>query len=155
MSRSQDRRTYAPLHWNVSSFASSILTSSNSTNNFMTCSTSGTSKVWKTPIMDRCNKDATSSRVIVTTHIGKWKLLVFLCHFSAKAYKSPLSPVSSEHVIRELNPVVATMPSISSVGLSNFFTFLPWKANFNLVCFWKKLKLISSSKMINSYSNII
>jgi len=74
--------------------------------------------------MGRCNKDATSSRVIVNSPIDRWKLLVSLCHLSAKADKIPLSPFSNEHVIRELNPIAATMPLILGVGVPNFSTFL-------------------------------
>ena len=75
--------------------------------------------------MGRSNNDATSSRVILISPIGRWKLLVSLFHLSTKADKIPLSPVSNEHVIRELQHVAATMHSISSAGLPNFSTFLP------------------------------
>jgi len=75
--------------------------------------------------MGRCNNDATSSRVILISSMSRWKLLVFVCHLSAKAYKSPLSLVSNEDIIRELKPVPATKPSISGAGLPNFSTVLP------------------------------
>ena len=54
-------------------------------------------------------------------------MLVPLCYLSlsVKEDKSPLSPISNAHVIRELNPIVVTMPSISSSSLPNFYTFFP------------------------------
>ena len=69
--------------------------------------------------------NATSSRVIVNSPIGRWKLLVSLCYLSAKADKSPLSRISNEHIVKERNPIAVTMPSILSADLSNFSTFLP------------------------------
>ena len=125
MSCSQTRRTYVLLHWSISSFTYCLLSSSNSIDKSTTCSTSIASKVWKTPVMGRCNKDVTSSMVIVSSLMGRWKLLVFLCHLSAKADKSPLSPISNEHVIKKLNPIVVTMHLISGACLPNFSTFLP------------------------------
>ena len=120
-------------------FASSVLTSSNSTSSSITWSTSWTSKLWKTPIMGRCSNDATSLRVIVISLTERWKLLVSLCHLSAKAYVSPLSLVSKEHAIRRLNHVAATMTSISGASLQNFHTFLPW-GQLQLRTFLKKIK---------------
>jgi len=131
MSRSQDSRTYAPWHCIISSLTSSKLTLSNSTKRKTTSSTWRASKLWKAPIMGRCSNDATSSRVIVTSPTGRWKLLVSLCHLFAKASISPRTPVSSEHVIRRLNHVAATKPSISRAGLPKFSTFLLWEDNFN------------------------
>ena len=124
MSHNQARRTHAPLHCSVSYFASCVLTSSNSTNKFTASSTTIASKVWKALVMGRCNKHATSSRVMVSS-FGRWKLLVSLCHLFTKTYKNPLSPISNEHLIRKLNHIAATMPSISSADLPNFSSFLP------------------------------
>ena len=132
MSRSQASRTYAPWHWNVSSFASYVLTSSNSINKSTTWSAWRASKVWKTYVIGRWSNDAISLRVIVTSSTERWKLLVSLYHLSAKANISPLSRVSKEHAIRRLNPVAVTMPSIYGVDLLNFCTFLLWEDNFNL-----------------------
>ena len=61
----------------------------------------------------------------MTSPTKRWKLLVFLCHLSAKVDISLLSPVSKEHAIRGLNLVVATMPSIFGADLPNFSTLLP------------------------------
>jgi len=83
----------------------------------------------------RCKKDATSSRVIVSSPIGRWKLLVSLCYLSAKANKSFLSPVSNKHVIEELNLVATIMPSILDASLPNFSTFLLREVNFNSIRF--------------------
>ena len=41
---------------------------------------------------------------------------VSLCHLSTKANISPLSPVSNKHVIRGLNPMATTKPSIFGTG---------------------------------------
>jgi len=57
--------------------------------------------------------------------MGRWKLLVSLCHLSAKANKIPLLPISNEHVIRELKLVATTKPLISGAGFPNFVTLLP------------------------------
>jgi len=46
--------------------------------------------------------------------------------------------VSKEHAITELNPVIATMPSISGAGLPSFCIFLPWEDNFNSGRSWKR-----------------
>jgi len=137
MSRSQDSRTYASRHWNVSCLASCELTLSNFTNKSTTWSTWRASKVWKTPVMGRCSNDATSLTVIVTSPTERWKLLVSLCHISAKIDISPLSLVSKEHAIWKLNLVAATMSSVSRADLPNFSTFLPWEDNFNLGRSWK------------------
>ena len=122
---SQTSRTYAPLVCNVSSYASFLLTSNNSTSSSTTWSMSRASKLWKASVIGKCSNDATSSRVIVTSPTERWKLLVFLCYLSAKAYISPMSSMFKEHAIRGLNHVATTMPSISSAGLPNFCTFLP------------------------------
>ena len=137
MSHSQDSQTYTPWNCTVLALASSEFTSSNSTKRKTTSSTWRASKLWKAPVMGRCSNDATSSREIVTSPIDKWKLLGSLCHLFAKADISPQLPVSTKHVIRGLNPVAATKPSISGVGLSNFYTFLLWEDNFNSTRTWK------------------
>ena len=62
--------------------------------------------------MGRCNNDVTSLKVTVTSPTERWKLLVSLWHLSAKGDISPVSPVSDEHVIRGLNLVATTKPSI-------------------------------------------
>ena len=49
--------------------------------------------------------NATSSKVIVTSPMSKWKLLIFLCQSSTKAHISHQSPVSEEHVIKGLSPL--------------------------------------------------
>jgi len=131
MSCSHDSRTYIPWHYTISAFAPSELTSSNSIKRKTTSSIWRASKLWKAPVMDRWNNNATSSRVIVTFPTGRWKLLISLCHLSAKADISPWSPISKEHAIKWLNPVATTKPSISGVGLANFSTFLPWEDDFN------------------------
>ena len=84
-------QTYALLVWNVSSLASSVLTSSNSTSS---------STAWL--------------RVIVTSPTGRWKLLVSLCHLSVKVDISPLSPVFKEHAIKVLNPVAVIVTYLTT-----------------------------------------
>jgi len=39
--------------------------------------------------------------------------------------------VSNKHVIRGINPLPVTKPSISRAGLPNFSTFFPWEDNFS------------------------
>ena len=77
-------------------------------------------KLWNAPMMGRLSKKATSSSVMVTSHTGRWKLLVSFCHPSTKADINPQSPISNEHTIKELNLVAAIIPSISEVDLQNF-----------------------------------
>ena len=55
-----------------------------------------------------------------TFPIGRWKQQVSLCHLSIKVDISPRSPVSNEHVIKGLNLVATTNPSILIAGLPNF-----------------------------------
>ena len=131
ISCSYDRRTYASWHYVVSSLASSLETSSNSINIKIASSTCRGSKLWNVPIIGRWSRDATSSRVMVRSPTGRWKLLVSLCHLFTKGDISPWSPVSTEHVIKGLNYVAATSLSIFGAGLPNFWTFFPWEDNFN------------------------
>jgi len=84
------------------------------------------------PTLGKCNNNATSSKVIVTPPTGKWKLLVSLCQRSTKADISPQSPVSKEHAIKGLSPLVATRHSISRAGLTNLAIIIPWEDNFQL-----------------------
>ena len=62
--------------------------------------------------ISKCSDDAKSFKVIVTSSSDRWKLLVFSYHLSTKADISPQSSVSSEHVIKGLNLVITTKPSI-------------------------------------------
>ncbi|KAH1241882.1 hypothetical protein GmHk_07G019354 [Glycine max] len=94
-------------------------------------STSRGSKLWKAPVIGRWRSDTTSSSVMVNYHIGRWKLLVSLCHLSTKENITLGSPVTTEHAIKGVNPVATISPSISGASLPNFSTFLPWETNFN------------------------
>lgn len=79
----------------------------------------------------KMKQSATSSRVMLTSPIGRWKLLVYLCHLSTNADISPQSLMSTEHAIKGLSHVAATRSSISRACLPNFYTFLLWEDNFN------------------------
>ena len=81
------------------------------------------------PVIGMCRSDETSSRVIVISPTGRWKLLVSLSHLSTKADMSLGSVVITEHLINESNPVAAIIPLISAAGLQNLSTFLPWETN--------------------------
>jgi len=50
----------------------------------------------------KMKQSATSSRVMLTSPIGRWKLLVYLCHLSTNADISPQSLMSTEHAIKGL-----------------------------------------------------
>jgi len=131
MSHSQDRCTYGPVQCHVSAMATSGQTISNSTNISTTSSMCRGRKVWKSPTIGRWRRDATSSSMMDTSLIERWKILVSRCHLSTNEDISLRSPVSIEHAIRGLNPVLATISSIAGIGLPNLCTFLPWEDNFN------------------------
>jgi len=82
------------------------------------------------PMMGRWRSDQTSSRVMVISPIGRWKVLVSGCHLSTKPNINPISGYSYKISHRGDNPEATTKGRIEGWGGPNFFTFLIWETTF-------------------------